>query len=91
MLHVLCPRHPLHRTQSRRPAFGATIRRHLFLEVAECCRSRLSKPISLLAVARCFCVLRSEWCQQWCQMASTAPRIPMSLGAPGACSVAPLY
>jgi hypothetical protein len=49
------------------PTFGATIRRHVFLGVATRCRNRLSKPISLLAVACCFCVLRPEWCQKWCQ------------------------
>jgi hypothetical protein len=47
--------------------FGATIRIHMFLGVAQCCRIGLSKPISLLAVPHCFCVLRSQWCQQWCQ------------------------
>jgi hypothetical protein len=36
------------------PTFGATIRRHLFLGVAECCRIGLDKQISLLAVARRF-------------------------------------
>src|SRR5215217_1195260 len=46
--------------------FGATIRCHRFLGVALCCRIGLSKPFSLQAVARCFWVLRSEWCQQWC-------------------------
>ena len=30
---------------------GATIRRHVFLGVAACCRIRLSKPISLLVIA----------------------------------------
>ena len=64
---ALCPRHPLHRTQSRRRAFGATIRRHRFLGVAGCCINRLSKRISLLVVAHRCCVLRPEWCQQWCQ------------------------
>jgi hypothetical protein len=29
-----------------------------------------------------FCVLRSEWCQKWCQMESATLRIPMSLIAP---------
>jgi len=50
-------------------AFGATIRRHRFLGVAGCCINRFSKRISLLAVAYRFCVLRSEWCQRWCQEA----------------------
>jgi hypothetical protein len=36
--------------------------------VAEYCRIGLSKPIFLLAVAYRFCVLRSGWCQRWCQM-----------------------
>jgi hypothetical protein len=45
------------------------MRRHRFPDVAQCFRIGLDKPISLLAVARCFCVLRSEWCQQWCQYA----------------------
>jgi hypothetical protein len=36
----------------------------------------------LLVVARCFWVLRSEWCQRWCQMASAAHPIPMGLIAP---------
>ena len=35
-----------------------------------CCRIGLSKPISLLTVAHCFCVLRSGWCQRWCQSVS---------------------
>jgi hypothetical protein len=47
--------------------FGATIRRTRFLGVALRCRNRLSKPISLLVVAQRFWVLRSKWCQQWCQ------------------------
>jgi hypothetical protein len=38
--------------------FGATIRRHRFLGVAVGYRIGVSKPISLLVVARCFCVLR---------------------------------
>jgi hypothetical protein len=43
------------------------MRRHVFLRVAQYCRIGLSKPFSLLVVARCFCVLRPEWCQKWCQ------------------------
>jgi hypothetical protein len=31
------------------------------------CRTGVFKPISLLAVARRFCVLCAQWCQQWCQ------------------------
>jgi hypothetical protein len=37
-------------------SFGVTIRRYQFLEVAGCCRITLDKPISLLMVARRFCV-----------------------------------
>ena len=59
--------------------FGATIRRLLFLRVAVHCRIGLSKPILLLTVARRFCVSRPEWCQEWCQIASAAPRVPISL------------
>jgi hypothetical protein len=44
--------------------FGATIRRYLFLSVAECCTIALTKLISLLMVAHRYCVLRSEWCQK---------------------------
>jgi hypothetical protein len=65
------------------PHFGATIRCHRFLGVAQRCRIGLSKGISLLVVAHCFWVLRSEWCQKWCQMAWTTPRAPTSLIAPG--------
>jgi hypothetical protein len=61
--------------------FGATIRRHPFLSVAAGCRISLSKSISLLAVACCFCVLHAQWCQEWCQMAPAAPRVSMSLTA----------
>ena len=43
--------------------FGATIRRHLFPGVAVRCRIGLDKRISLLVVARCFWVVRAEWCQ----------------------------
>jgi hypothetical protein len=43
--------------------FGATIRRLPFPGVAAGCRIGLDKPISLLAVACCFCVLRARWCQ----------------------------
>jgi hypothetical protein len=32
--------------------------------VSQCCRISLSKPISLLKVARCFGVLCPEWCQR---------------------------
>src|SRR4028118_1437644 len=53
--------------------FGATIRRHLFLGVVGYCRIGKDRPISLLAVAHRFSMLRPEWCQQWCQMASAAP------------------
>jgi hypothetical protein len=28
----------------------------------------------LLVVARCFCVLRHEWCQKWCQLTSASAR-----------------
>ena len=45
----------------------------MFPGVAVRCRIGVSKQISLLAVANRFCVLRSEWCQQWCQMASATP------------------
>jgi hypothetical protein len=55
--------------------FGVTICRHLFLSVAVCCTNRLPKPINLLAVAQCFCVLRARWCQKWCQMVSAAPQM----------------
>jgi hypothetical protein len=48
--------------------FGATIRRTLFLGVARNGRICLPKPISLLKVARCFRVLRSECYQQWCHL-----------------------
>jgi hypothetical protein len=54
MLHDLCPRDPLHRTQSRRRAFGATIRPHTLPGIEVGCRIGLSKPISLLVVARHF-------------------------------------
>jgi hypothetical protein len=57
--------------------FRATIRRHRFLGVAGNCINRLSKPISLHAVARGFCVLRSEWCQKWCQ--TVLARAPSSV------------
>jgi hypothetical protein len=67
---------------TRTRAFGATIRRHLYLGVAGYCINRLDKLISLLVVARRFWVLRSEWCQKWCQMASPAPCVLMSLGTP---------
>src|SRR5688500_18947337 len=40
------------------------------LVVAVRCSIGLSKPISLLVVAHRFWVLRSEWCQQWCQVSS---------------------
>jgi hypothetical protein len=53
---------------------GATIRRHLFLGVAVRCRIGLDKAISVLVVARSFRVLRSEWCQKWCQTVSTSGR-----------------
>jgi hypothetical protein len=44
-------------TDGAQPAtFGATIRRHLFLEVAQRCRIGLYKPVSLLEVAQRFCV-----------------------------------
>ena len=52
--------------------FGATMRRHRLPRVAGSCKNRLSKPIRLLVVARCFWVLRSGWCQRWCQVASTS-------------------
>ncbi len=57
-------------------SFGATIRQYLFLCVALCCRNRLSKPIFLLMVAHGFCVLRAQWCQQWCQIGSSALPYP---------------
>jgi hypothetical protein len=50
--------------------FGATIRRHLFPEITRRCRIALDKPILLLTVARGCCVLRAQWCQQWCQMSA---------------------
>jgi hypothetical protein len=58
--------------------FGATIRRTLLLGVAVRCRIGLDKPISLLMVAHCFCVLRAEWCQKWCQ--TILAREPSSVG-----------
>jgi hypothetical protein len=61
------------------PFSRATIRRHLFLGVARCCRIGLSKPISLLTVACCFCVERSEWCQQWCQYRPRTPAAQPSM------------
>ena len=64
--------------------FGATIRCHSFLWVAHCCRIGVYKPISLLTVAYCFYVLRSEWCQQWCQSVHTAEALllPKKIGIP---------
>lgn len=62
--------------------FGATIRRHLLPGVAVGCRIGLFKPVFLLTVARRFCVLRAQWCQKWCQMASVASPIPTGLIAP---------
>jgi hypothetical protein len=53
--------------------FGATIRRYLFVGVAYRCRIGIDKLISLLRVAHGFCVLRPEWCREWCQMASATP------------------
>src|SRR5829696_7281338 len=47
--------------------FGATIRRLLFLSVAVGCINGLDKLFSLLGVTCGFSVLRSEWCQKWCQ------------------------
>ena len=70
-------------TQSR--AFGATIRRHRLPEVALRCRISLSKPISLLAVAHRCCVLRSGWCQRWCQTVSLTTAL-VRLVAPGTSS-----
>jgi hypothetical protein len=46
---------------------GATIRRHRLPEVAMRCKFALDKLIRLLAVAHRCCLLRSEWCQRWCQ------------------------
>ena len=60
--------------------FGATIRRHQFLGVAVHCRIGLFIAISLLEVARCFCVLRPEWCQKWCQTVSATPLAPQCIG-----------
>jgi hypothetical protein len=53
--------------------FGATIRRHRLPQVAVRCRIGLDKLIALHAIAHRFCVLRAEWCQQWCQ--TTTPRL----------------
>ena len=50
-----------------RDLLGATIRRHRLPRVATGCKIGLSKPISLLAVARRCCALRPGWCQEWCQ------------------------
>jgi hypothetical protein len=36
---------------------------HVLHEVAEICKPRLPKELSLLRVARCCTVLRSRWCQ----------------------------
>jgi hypothetical protein len=55
---------------ARTASSGATIRRHRLPRVAMRCKTGLSKPISLLAVACCFCALRPGWCQQWCQTVS---------------------
>ena len=57
--------------------FGATIRRHRFLDVAGSCINRLSKQIRLLVVARRFWALRSEWCQRWRQ--TVLARAPSSV------------
>ena len=62
----------------------AAIRRPLFPHAPIRCRNGLDKPICLLVVARRFCVLRPEWCQKWCQMASAAPPIRRGLFAPRA-------
>jgi hypothetical protein len=50
-----------------RDLLSATIRRQRLLRVAARFRIGLFKVISLLTVACCFRVLRSEWCRQWCQ------------------------
>ena len=69
------PMRNLRVTDGLQPApFGATIRLHLFPGVSTRCRIGLSKPISLLVLARRFCVLRSECCP------STAARSPRRSG-----------
>jgi hypothetical protein len=70
LLRLPSPRYPLHRTPSRHRVFGATIRRHRLPSVAVGCKTGLDKPIRLLTVAHDCCVLRPEWCQQWCQTVS---------------------
>jgi hypothetical protein len=42
--------------------------------VAARCKTGLDKPICLLAVAHGYCVLRSGWCQKWCQTTSFSTR-----------------
>ena len=64
---------------------GATIRRHTLPRVAERCKTGLSKPISLLAVAHRCCGLRSGWCQQWCQTVSPTTTV-VRLAAPSTSS-----
>jgi hypothetical protein len=59
------------------------------LDVAE---SAYLSQLPLLEVARCFWVLRAEWCQKWCQSVSAAAPAPRRLilpkSSPGVTSLA---
>ena len=54
------------------PHFGATIRQHWLPRVAVRCEIALPTRDSLPAVAHDCCVLRSGWCQEWCQTGAAA-------------------
>ncbi len=40
---------------------------HALQGFARACKLRISKPVSLLCLALCCTVLRSRWCERWCQ------------------------
>jgi hypothetical protein len=67
------------------PPSGATIRGHRLPGVAAGCKTGLDKPIMVLTVARRFWVLRSGWCQEWCQTVPPTTTVAR-LVAPGTSS-----
>jgi len=66
-LYVLVSVQRVHRADERtRTAYPCSLRviNHALQELARACKSRISRRLSVLRIAACCTVLRSQWCQE---------------------------
>ena len=59
---------------NRLPLLQLRVCGHVLQGVAQECKSRISKPVTILRVAACCTVLRSRWCQSGINRGISASR-----------------